>query len=545
MNSALLLALAIGIYLVAYLLYTKVLNQTFVLDPSRKTPAHTKRDGQDFEPAKNWLVLFGHHFASICGAGPIIGPTLACIYWGWGASFLWILVGAIWLGAVADFSALIMSVRSEGKSIAQISRDVISPRASLFFLIFIWIALILVIAVFSILAAQTFTYQPETVLPSFGLIPTAILIGWLLYKKNAAQTPTTLLGLLILVALLICGHFIQITLPSFSFIDSKSIWILLLLIYCFVASIIPVQTLLQPRDYLASFVLFAMIGVAVIGIFITHPEMQAPAFNGFNPLAWPKAGPVLPMLFVTVACGAISGFHSLVASGTTCKQLDTEAHACRVGYGGMLTESFVACLVLLAVGAGVPWHQVGGILKTGGPISVFSEGYGAVTLPILGPYGKSFAVLALNAFILTTLDSATRITRYVTSELFRIENRYVATLIPVVAGGLLALSGKWNIIWPIFGTSNQLIAALTLLVASCWLHARKKKFKLTFIPAVIMLIITLAAFSLQLYQFLMRKFPDGSPNPDWLLASVTALLIALTFMIIHDIKRSNSQTVTE
>lgn len=531
MNAAVLMMGVLGTYAVAYRAYGKFLSRRFEIDPQRKTPAHTKYDGNDYVPAKNWWVLFGHHFSSICGAGPIVGPALACAYWGWGISVVWIVVGATLMGAVSDFSSLVVSVRHEGKSISEVSGLVISKRLRLYFSIFLWISLILVIAVFAIFGAKTLKQAPSAILPSVGLIPTALLTGWLLYVRKVSNLWGTLVGLSLLLGLLILGNKVDFNFNGLLGLSLENTWIVLLLAYCFIASVVPVQVLLQPRDYLASFILFAMIGCGVLAVLITQPTMQGNVFNGFSPSAWPQAGPLWPMLFVTIACGAISGFHSLVSSGTTCKQLSSEGHACRIGYGGMLVESLVGILVVIAVGAGLKSSDLVLHLKGGGPIAAFSHGYGSVTQIFLGDYGTAFAVLALNAFILTTLDSATRITRYLTTELFGIQNKYLATLLVVVASALMALTGQWNILWPAFGASNQLIAGIALLIASCWLLARGKKFWITFIPACLMLVTTLAAFGYQFFQAISRKSADGDFDPNVSLAIITFGLIVISFLM--------------
>ncbi|MDA9101324.1 carbon starvation protein A [Omnitrophica bacterium] len=536
MMALVLLITAMICYGAAYRLYGRFLSRHYQLDPARKTPAQTREDGTDFVPAKNGWVLFGHHFSSICGAGPIVGPVLAVAYWGWGVSAIWIVLGAILMGAVADFSSLVMSVRSDGRSIAEVSGDLVSRKVKIYFSIFLWITLVLIIAVFSIFAAKTFIEEPDAVIPSAGLIPTALLTGWLLYGTQIRNLYATLTGLMILVSLLFLGTKIHIVMPAVGGLDAQSLWILILLAYCFIASVVPVQILLQPRDYLASFILFALILIGVVSVF-THPlSMQVPVVTEFNPPDWPQAGPLWPTLFVTIACGAISGFHSLVASGTTCKQIASETHVCRVGYGGMLLESLVGILVLIAVGAGLSYAELGSLLKSGGPISAFSHGYAVLTGNFLGDYAKAFAVLALNAFILTTLDTATRITRYLTSELFRIENKYLATLIVVTASGLLALTGQWNLLWPAFGAANQLIAGIALLLASCWLLEKGKNFYITLIPALLMLVTTIGAFALQLIQSLTCD-QQGAWSPNWPLAVIAAVLIALAVSVAKDTLR--------
>lgn len=535
MNSAVLLVFALVWFTLGYWFYGRRVAAMVGVDPARETPARTRADGVDFVPARNWLVLFGHHFSSICGAGPIIGPALAVAYWGWLPSLAWVLIGSVLMGAVADFTSLFVSVRSEGRSVPEIARPEISPRARLLFSWFIFLALILVLAVFAIFAAKTFIEAPDTVVPSFGLIPVAVLIGWLLYRTSANNTAVTLLGIGLLVASLVVGSQFPVELPVLFGMSAETQWILLLLAYCFVASVTPVQTLLQPRDYLASFLLFAAIAVGVASVFLSAPTMQAEATHAFLPEEFAAAGPMWPMLFVTIACGAISGFHSLVSSGTTCKQLDNEGHACRIGYGGMLTEGLVAVLVVICVGAALSPAELRAALAGGGPISAFSAGYGEISLPLLGDYGKVFAVMALNAFILTTLDTATRIGRYLAEELFGIRNMYAATLVVVSLAAALALTGQWTKIWPAFGTSNQLIAALALLVGSCWLMRRGRPVLYTLVPAVIMIVTTLAAFVYQLWRALTRTdAATGAASPDVFIAVVVVVLIALALVVFWE-----------
>ena len=374
-------------------------------------------------------------------------------------------------------------------------------------------------------------------IPSLALIPVALLTGHLLYRTQVSEAVATVVGLGLLALALFLGTQVPVELPSLLGLSPESVWIIVLLAYCFIASITPVQVLLQPRDYLASFLLFGAIGIGIVSVVISSPEMQARPFNGFNPSEWPAAGPMWPMLFVTIACGAISGFHSLVSSGTTCKQIDTEAHACRVGYGGMIMEGLVGVLVIICVGSALSVIELQDVLGPtgGGPISAFALGYGEITTPILGPYGQAFAVMALNAFILTTLDTGTRIGRYLTGEIFGTSNMYVSTALVTGFGCALALTGQWTILWPAFGTSNQLIAALALLVGSCWMMRRGRSALYTLIPACIMLATTLAAFLYQLYGALTKIDPaTGSASPDWFLAALVVVLIALAGIVFWE-----------
>lgn len=518
-----------------YLLYGRLAARRLGVDPSRRTPAHARYDGVDYVPAPHWLVLFGHHFSSICAAGPIVGPALAVAYWGWAPALAWILFGGVLLGAVADFSALVVAVRHGGVSISDVTGQVVSRRARVLFSLFILIALILVLAVFAVLTAGTFLQAPEIVTPSWGILPVAALCGLFLYRGRqgrAKLVTVTLLGLAAIVGLMELGHAAPLSLPEGTGASPQTTWIVLLLAYCFVASVLPVQYLLQPRDYLSSYVLFVTIGLGVVGVFVTGPPMTAAPFHGFRPAEWPVAGPLWPMMFVTIACGAISGFHSVVSSGTTCKQLGSEAHACRIGYGAMLVESLVAVLVLVAVGAGLTSARHAELLRgSGGAISAFGEGYGSLTGWLFGKYGTPFAIMALNFFILTTLDTATRLGRYLIEELTGWRNRYAATLIVVVAAGALALTGQWRVIWPVFGASNQLVAALSLLVVSCWLLASGRSARITLVPAVVMLVTTIGAFA---WQIAGAWKGSAGKGPDWWIVGIDVVLVALALFVLAE-----------
>jgi len=535
MGSRVLMLLALAVLASGYLVYGRLVARILGVDPARKTPAHTRRDGVDYVPAKHWLVLFGHHFSSICAAGPIVGPALAVAYWGWMPALAWILVGGVLMGAVADFSALVISVRHEGISISEVSGQVISPRARVLFSSFILISLVLVLGVFAELTAGTFVKKPEIVAPSLGILPVAVLVGLLLYRGAHGRLRlawVTVAGLGALAALMVAGSSIPLELPALGACSPQQLWVLLLLLYCFVASVIPVQKLLQPRDYLSSYVLFTTIGLGVAGVLLGNPSMNARSTNGAVPVDWPGAGPLWPMLFVVIACGAISGFHSVVSSGTTCKQLDNEAHACRVAYGAMLTESLVAVLVLIAVGAGLSATRHAELIQQpGGAITAFGEGYQSLAGIFLGDYGAAFAIMALNFFMLTTLDTATRLGRYLLAELTGIENRYLPTALVVLAGGALALSGQWRAVWPAFGASNQLVASLALLVVSCWLLGRGRPVLPTLVPSLLMLLTTIGAFGYQIYTSLTVSV-DGQWKPNYFIAGVDLLLLVLAALVL-------------
>jgi carbon starvation protein len=533
MSTRWMLLAVVGVLAAGYLIYGRFLSRVIGVDPARATPAHTRYDGVDYVPAPHWVVLFGHHFSSICAAGPIVGPALAVAYWGWGASLAWILVGGVLMGAVADFTSLVAAVRHGGVSISTVTAQVVSRRARVLFSLFILLSLILVLAVFAVLTAGTFIQAPEIVVPSWGILPVAVVAGLLLYRGREVSrvrlAVVTLGGLAAVAALMELGHLFPPELPAMMGLSAQTLWILLLLAYCLVASVLPVQYLLQPRDYLSSYVLFLTIGVGVVGVLITGPAMQAEAFRGFVPADWPDAGPLWPLLFVTIACGAISGFHSVVSSGTTCRQLDTEAHACRIGYGAMLTESLVATMVVIAVGAGLTAARHGELIHSpGGAIAAFGEGYGTLSGWLFGGYGTAFAIMALNFFILTTLDTATRLARYILQELLGWQGRYLPTVLVAAASGALALSGQWRALWPAFGASNQLVAGLALLVGSCWLLQRGRLAWPTLVPSILMLVTTVGAFGWRILSAVRSGTSSG------LLVGIDAVLLVLAVLVLAE-----------
>ena len=546
-NSLLVAGFLLAALLLGYLFYGRFLAKLWAVDPTRKTPAITHPDGVDYMPAKHWTVLFGHHFSSIAGAGPIIGPVIACFYWGWLPALIWIVIGSIFLGAVHDFSALMASLRHDGQSIAQVAEAVLGRRAKILFASFIWLALILVIAVFAAYAAQTLTEKPEVVIPTFGLIAVAMFIGLMMYKWNMSQILSTIVGIALLLGLIILGDRFPLDIKLLGGVFAQhplQCWTVILLIYGYIASVTPVNILLQPRDYLATFVLYFGMLLGFVGLVVSHPPMNTPHYLGLTT----DKGPMWPMLFVIVACGAISGFHSLIASGTTAKQITTEAHAKRVGYGAMIFEGVLAGLAVLCVCAGLYWTgkpdlAFPQLMKDKGLIFTFGTGYGQITGSTLGlisrrgfDYGAELGLLigiiTIKTFIMTTLDSATRIGRYVGEELFAeiipgkfFRNRFVSTIIIIVFAACLAL-GPWEKIWPVFGAANQLVAALALMVVTVLLIKLGKPCRYTLYPAIFMLVTTIGALIYQLgWQFIpgIKSFWDS----NLLLAAIGIVLIIL------------------
>jgi carbon starvation protein len=511
MNSLFLVVFGLGAFGWGYSVFAKRLERALGIDPSRSTPAYSKYDSIDYVPAKNWLVLFGHHFSSIAGAGPVIGPVIAVMLWGWMPALLWIILGSIFIGGIHDFGSLFMSIREGGASVPDIAGEVISKKAKTFFLLFVWLTLILIIAVFAYLAAETFVKEPKVVVPSLGLIPVAMVVGYFLYTLRINATLATVFGLICLLGLLMLGNALPVQ-------GSVIMWLVILLAYAYCASILPVNILLQPRDYLCSFLLFFGLGAGYLGIVLNRPVISMPPY-----LAWSSSeGYLWPALFVTVACGAVSGFHSLIASGTSSKQLANERYAKRIGYGAMVTEGMVAILALVCAALFFRRGQNPQIiLKDQGPIGIFASGFGVITGNLLGKNSSFFAITLLNAFILTTLDTATRISRYLTEEFFGIKNRFFSTFVIVALSAALALSGQWNRIWPAFGAANQLVAALTLFVMTCWLLSKKKPYAFVFFAGIFMLCTTLGALLFQVLRYVR------SGNIFLMVVSAALILLAL------------------
>ena len=498
MNGIELIIIAFILFSIAYKFYGGFISKILEVNNSRETPSHTMNDGVDYCPAKA-PVLLGHHFASIAGAGPIVGPVIAAGF-GWATVYLWVLFGAVFIGGVHDYSSIIASVRHQSKSIGFIIQSYIGISGKKLFLFFSWATLILVIAVFTIIVSDTFTHIPSSATSSVLFILLAILFGLSIYKLNFNLITGTIIGIILLFLCIVAGNYYPIQL-------SKFYWQLILFVYIFAASVTPVWILLQPRDYLNSFFLYALMIGGFIGVFFAAPSINLPAFSTFS---LDKVGYLFPALFVTVACGAISGFHSLVGSGTTAKQLDKETDAKIVGYGGMLIEGLLAVLSLVAV-ASIVNKEFIDILINKGPVAAFSLGVARFlnVIPFLNisvEAGQSFAALSVSAFALTSLDTATRLARFMFQEFFEmtdssqkeslIQNRFVATGITVGIGAALTFSGQTMSIWPVFGSANQLLAALSLLALTAWVAYLKKGINFVMIPMLFMFAVTLTSLGM-------------------------------------------------
>jgi carbon starvation protein len=502
---------AIVAFSLAYSIYLRFLANRYELDDARPTPSHTDYDGIDRVPAHK-MVLLGHHFSSIAGAAPIVGPIIAALAFGWLPVILWIILGSIFIGAVIDFSALVASIRHKARSVAEIARLYTSPVAYRLLLAFIWLALVYVLTVFADLTATTFVDDGGVATSSIIYVVLAIFFGLAIYRLKIPLFWASMVFVPLVFLAVWAGQKIPISAHLVSEIvavEPKKTWAIILLVYCFFASTTPVWILLQPRDYLSSYLLYASVLGGLVGILIGGFTIQYPAFTSWSV---PNVGTVFPILFITVACGACSGFHSIVASGTSSKQLDKETDAKAIGYGAMLLEGIVAVIAL----ATIAMLPKGDALTAKAPMIVYSTGM-ANFLSVLGipeKLGFAFGLLALSAFILTTLDTATRLGRYIFEELFNLQGayaRYLSTLATITLPAIFVLINlkdsqgnlipAWKAIWPVFGASNQLLAGLVALVIGVWLKKTGKKIGFILGPVFFMNIVTIWALVLLLRQY--------------------------------------------
>ena len=568
MTALLIIIAAIALLFLGYVFYGSWLAKKWGIDPSRKTPAIEKEDGVDYVAAKP-AVLMGHHFSSIAGAGPINGPIQAAVF-GWVPVFLWCVIGGIFFGGLQDFGSLFASLRHDGKSVGEIIKDSMGSRAKKLFIIFALLVLILVIASFVNVVAGTFftaagsekmfgfitspTNNQTTAMISLLFIVLAVIYGIITNKGGVKTLPATIIGIIGIVAIIFIGL-------KCGFAMSRTAWIVFIGVYIAIASLIPVWIMLQPRDYLSSFLLYAMMIVAVVGIIISaitgSAKFEIPAFTGWTNA---KLGTLFPALFITVACGACSGFHSLISTGTSSKQLDNESHAKAVGYGSMLIESALGIISLIAVGMVFAKYTGGGF---GSPSAAFGGGIAIM----FGPEGSgvyntinALLTLAVSVFALTSLDTGTRLSRFMFAELFLKDNENTwkdasgvrkvlahplfGTTLMVVIGCILG-GLQLSQIWGLFGAANQLLAGIALLAVAAWLGNVGKDNKMFFIPMIFMLAATLTSLVIKIYS-IIKAFCKGDAGAfawgNWFqLVFALAMTILAIILVIEGISTFKKQ----
>ena len=572
MTALLIIIAAIVLLLAGYIFYGSWLAKQWGIDPTRKTPAHEKTDGVDYVPAKP-AVLMGHHFSSIAGAGPINGPIQAAVF-GWVPVFLWCVVGGIFFGGLQDFGSLFASLRNDGKTVGEIIKSSMGSKAKKLFIIFALLVLILVIASFVNVVASTFltaadapktfgfvanpTGNQTTAIISLLFIVLAVVYGILTNKCGMKTLPATIIGVVGIVAIVIFGL-------NFGFAMTRTAWIVFIGLYIAIASLIPVWIMLQPRDYLSSFLLYAMIILALVGIVFSAFTGNArgvtfalPAFTGWNQ----KIGPMFPTLFITIACGACSGFHSLISTGTSSKQLDSEKHAKAIGYGSMLIESALGIVSLIAVGVVssqfLSQNDAGQWVFAGSPPNAFGTGIATLfsnpNTPVFNTV-KALLTLAVSVFALTSLDTATRLSRFMFSELFLKENenswKDASGIRKVLANPLFGTASMVLIgcilgglslsqIWGLFGAANQLLAGIALMAVAAWLGQAGKNNKMFFIPMAFMLAATLASLIITIIGKIKAMAAGAAGAFAWgnwfQLCFATAMTVLAVILVIEGIQ---------
>ena len=516
MSAVILLLIGLGAMALGYFLYSKFIAQKiYQLDPDFKTPAHEFEDGIDYVPT-NRFVLWGHHFTSVAGAAPIVGPAIAVI-WGWAPAFLWVVFGTVFFAGVHDFGAIWASVRNKAKSVGALTGDVVGKRARSIFMIVIFLVLLMVNAVFAVVIAGLMMNFPSAVVPVWGAIFVALIIGQLIYRRKMSLTVVSVLGVIALYALIGIGPMVPVQMPTeVAGLSGNAIWIIILFGYAAIASLLPVWMLLQPRDYINGLQLFIGLLILYGALVLLNPTLVAPAFNDNVPAGTPS---MIPLLFVTIACGAISGFHGLVSSGTTSKQLNKETDARFVGYFGAVGEGMLALAAILAATAGFAtfgdWQAMYSAFGQGG-VNAFVEGGAFIIHNGLGlPQATAATLLTVMAalFAGTTMDTGLRLQRYIFQEWGDIYNQQwmkkpsLATALAVGTCLLLAFGAGGAdgsgglIIWPLFGTTNQLLAGLTLLVITVMLVRLRRPMWYTLAPLCFLLIMTILALLIQLRTF--------------------------------------------
>jgi carbon starvation protein len=542
MNGLTVVVIAIIIFICAYMFYGRWLVNTWGIEPDAKTPAYVHEDGKDFSPASKFTV-FAHQFSSITGAGPVTGPIIAAMF-GWVPALLWLLIGGVFFGAVQDFTALYASVKNDGKSMGKIIEQYVGHTGCQLFLIFSWLFSLLVIAAFSDIMASTFNgfakdgamLMPNAAAGSISLlyIVVAIAFGFFLHTHKVSGSTELIIGIICIVAMIAGG----IAFPLYA---SRTTWLYITYLYCFIASIMPMWMLIQPRDYLSVFLLLGMILAGVVGIIVGNPTLNMPAFVGFTV----ANKPLFPILFVTIACGAVSGFHSLVSSGTSSKQISNEKHMLTVGYGSMLVESTLG-VVSLVIACSV---AVNGALPKASPFAIFGT--------VISGYFTSFGIpkeisacivtMCVSALAMTTIDAVTRIARMSMQELLApapgqeltgwkkiLSNQYVATIVTLFFSYLLCLGGYLNI-WPLFGAANQLLSSLVLIALAVFLRTTGRKGWMLYFPMIFMFCVTMSALALSIYG-IFQKLSAGKfvVMVDGLQLVVAILLMSLAILVVKN-----------
>ncbi len=570
-SAIVILLIAIVLLAIGYVFYGGWLEKTWGIDPNRETPAHTSYDGTDFVPS-NPAVLMGHHFSSIAGAGPINGPIQAAVF-GWVPVFLWVVFGGIFFGAMHDFGALFASIRHNGGSIGEVIKSEMGVKAQRLFTIFALLVLILVIASFTAVVAGTFVSEAPTFF-TFGaanvsgnastattsllFIVIAFIFGFAVYRKNVPVGPATIVGIIGIVAIVIAGLNMGIN-------ASRTAWVIFIAVYVMAASLLPVWMLLQPRDYLSSFLLYGMMIIAFIGIIFSGAKVELPAFVGWKGV---NGTSLFPTLFITVACGAVSGFHSLIGSGTTSKQLNSEKDAKIIGYGAMIIESALAIISLIAVGVLYKETDIYALASGGdkagaafqalsAPPTVFAAGVATMVANMFGGvadfsnpvYNTVYTLftLSVSVFALTSLDSGTRLARYMFAELFIPEGKtrddltgiskvlshpFVSTLVMVVIGCGMGFMGLSQI-WGVFGAANQLLAGLAMLAVAAWLGNIGKKNGMFFFPMIFMLVATITSLVTTIIKKITLIASAGAVWGDWfqMIWSIGLVVLAVILVI--------------
>ncbi|MGW8115579.1 carbon starvation CstA family protein [Caproicibacterium sp. NSD3] len=538
MNALIIVAISIVVLGGGYLLYGRWLAKTWGIDPNAKTPAYEKEDGEDYIPT-NSLVVFSHQFSSIAGAGPITGPIIACMF-GWLPALLWILIGGVFFGAVQDFTSMYASVKTKGKTIGSIIENYIGKTGKTLFLIFEWLFSLLVIAAFADMVAGTFSgFAPDTGAKIYAnggtasmtmlFIFGAVIFGFFMKYAKPKGGVMAACGIVFTAVLMLIGL-------NFPLYADKGTWLAVIFAYLFIAAALPMWVMIQPRDYLSTFLLLTMIAGAVIGLLVMHPSINLPVVTSFNV----NGKMLFPMLFVTIACGAVSGFHSLVSSSTSSRQIKNEKDMLPIGYGAMLLESLLAVVALCVAGAAA--DPITHAAAQGTPFAIFSKGVASFLVQIGMPQDAAMCVMnmAVSTLALTSLDAVARIGRIAFQELFGqgsssvakfLSNKYISTIITLACGCVLSLGG-YNNIWPLFGSANQLLAALVLISLAVFLKCTGRQGWMLYVPMFVMLAVTFTALVQSIISIVVKL---GSNNfvfmTDGLQLIVAVLLVALGVMV--------------